>query len=449
MPISTIGSNSLNQTSDLTINGVTVGKGGGAVTQNTVVGASAGSANTTGKITAVGYLAARFNTTGSGNTALGGNDAAQDGALYYNTTGNYNIAVGTGSVASNTTGSSNTGIGYSALQNNTTGGNNTAVGYQAGYTGNGAYFQYSTLIGYQAGYTSSPSSASSYGNTCIGAKSGYSLTTGYGNILVGGIGSGGSDPTGFALTTGINNTFIGPSSGNSITTGSKNTIIGTYSGNQGGLDIRTASNNIVLSDGDGNPRLYCNSNGRWSMNGGTSALTPVLQIYSTIQDADVQMGSTQNGNDIHLYLVNSTRTSMLSQVSNNLIPQCGSNGVYLSNGATSWAAYSDLRLKDVTGTYTNALADVAKLEPIKFTWKSDSDKKPCVGLIAQSVEKVVPEAIDKVKKSDYKETGDETEYLSVRYSELIPLLTASIQELKTIVDAQAVEIAALKTRLTP
>jgi hypothetical protein len=39
-----------------------------------------------------------------------------------------------------------------------------------------------------------------------------------------------------------------------MTTGNNNTIIGRYNGNQGGLDIRTSSNYIVLSDGDGNPR---------------------------------------------------------------------------------------------------------------------------------------------------------------------------------------------------
>jgi hypothetical protein len=43
-----------------------------------------------------------------------------------------------------------------------------------------------------------------------------------------------------------------------MTTGSKNTILGSYNGNYGGLDIRTASNRIVLSDGDGNPRAYHN-----------------------------------------------------------------------------------------------------------------------------------------------------------------------------------------------
>ena len=108
------------------------------------------------------------------------------------------------------------------------------------------------------------------------------------------------------------------------------------------------------------------------------------------------------------------------------------NGVILSNGASSWAALSDSRLKNVTGTYDNALADIAQIEPIKFTWKSDEENKPQVGVIAQSVLPIVPEAIDYQKLA---RSEDETEYMSVRYTELIPLMIASIQELKAEFDA--------------
>jgi hypothetical protein len=52
-----------------------------------------------------------------------------------------------------------------------------------------------------------------------------------------------------------------------MTTGSKNSILGRYSGNQGGLDIRTASNHIVLSDGDGNPRGYFDASGYFHSEG--------------------------------------------------------------------------------------------------------------------------------------------------------------------------------------
>ena len=54
----------------------------------------------------------------------------------------------------------------------------------------------------------------------------------------------------------------------------KNTIIGSYNGNQGSLDIRTSSNNIVLSDGDGNPRVIVNSSG----NVGVGTSTPGYKL---------------------------------------------------------------------------------------------------------------------------------------------------------------------------
>jgi hypothetical protein len=109
----------------------------------------------------------------------------------------------------------------------------------------------------------------------------------------------------------------------------------------------------------------------------------------------------------------------------------GSGGVKLTSGATSWVSASDERLKTVTGSYDNALSDIAQIQAVKFTWKHDAENKPCVGVIAQSVEAVVPEAVERLRNSK----EDETEYLGVRYTELIPLMIASIQELKAEFDA--------------
>jgi len=81
--------------------------------------------------------------------------------------------------------------------------------------------------------------------------------------------------------TGSKNTAVGDKSGVLITTGSKNTILGSFSGNQGGLDIRTLNNYIVLSDGDGNPRAY------W--NGANAEF-----------DGDLTLTGTLIGNDIEL-----------------------------------------------------------------------------------------------------------------------------------------------------
>jgi hypothetical protein len=80
----------------------------------------------------MGYQALYLNTTGVVNSALGA------GALSSNTSGQYNLASGVNSLQSNTTGTYNSALGPQALQTNTTGSYNTAAGYNAGtYIANG------------------------------------------------------------------------------------------------------------------------------------------------------------------------------------------------------------------------------------------------------------------------------------------------------------------------
>jgi hypothetical protein len=233
-------------TTDQSISGLTVGKGAGSVSGNTVVGASALATNSTGSglcavgseslynntgsyNTAVGYGRVLYaNTTGSSNAAVGGNDATANGTMRFNTTGSYNAAFGIGALGSNTTAAGNTAVGYQSLYTNSTGGTSTAIGYKAGY------------------------SNTADNNSFISAYAGYSVTSGTQNTIVG-------RTAGYSTTTGSFNTFVGDNAGYYVTTGGKNSILGAYNGNQSSLDIRTASNYIVLSDGDGNPRIWVNN----------------------------------------------------------------------------------------------------------------------------------------------------------------------------------------------
>jgi hypothetical protein len=204
---------------DASINGLTVGRGAGAVATNTAVGYQSLNSGGGGQDTAVGYQAGYSANISSAYATYIGYRAG-----YLTTTGIQNVAVGT-----------------EALRSNTTASNNTAVGYQAGYsnqTGAGA-----TYIGYQAGYSTTSTS-----NTFIGFQSGYNVTSAIQNVFVGywaGLN-----------TTGSANTFVGAgtsaAAGYSVTTGAKNTILGGYTGNQNGLDIRTSNSYVVISDGDGN-----------------------------------------------------------------------------------------------------------------------------------------------------------------------------------------------------
>ena len=119
---------------NLTVNGITVGRGAGNKSTNTAIGYRTLSANTTGvDNTASGADALKNNTTGVNNTAYGSS------TLFSNSTGAGNTAIGYNALSSNTSdvgfpfmqGDNNTAIGNRALQSNTTGSSNTAIGFGA------------------------------------------------------------------------------------------------------------------------------------------------------------------------------------------------------------------------------------------------------------------------------------------------------------------------------
>jgi hypothetical protein len=101
--------------SDLTVNGITVGRGLNGISTNTAMGTSA--------------LAANLN--GRENTAIGSN------SLVSNTEGNQNTAIGYKSLEANTNGSFNTANGEFSLASITSGSYNTAIGFNAGSTAAG------------------------------------------------------------------------------------------------------------------------------------------------------------------------------------------------------------------------------------------------------------------------------------------------------------------------
>jgi hypothetical protein len=148
---------------------------------------------------------------------------------------------------------------------------------------------------------------------------------------------------------------------------------------------------------------------------------------------ELQVGGAEKGYVYHsgadIYLNNSV-TGRLYCIAN-------SNGVYLSSGATSWTANSDERLKNINGNIENAVGKLMSLRAVNFSWKNDENQKENLGLIAQDVQKVFPQVIDinKLPSKPNQEQEDETDYLGVRYQDLIPVLIKAIQELKTEIDS--------------
>ena len=362
------------------------------LSNNTAVGYQAGYSNTAGVINAFGSGALYSNTSGTDISAFGVN------TLYANTTGSENSAFGVASLRYNTTGSNNTAVGTTALYNNTTASNNTAVGYQAGYTNTTATGQ--TFIGYQAGYTSN----GNY-NTCIGEAAGYSLTTGVGNCFV----SSGYSAAGYTVTTG-----------------SYNTVLGGYNGNQGGLNISTSSNYIVLSDGAGNPRGIFDNNGAFFVNGvfGSGAGISSTSATSAIQCFTAWNQGTSGTRYLHYFGSGATFSAVGSITYN------GTNTLY--------NATSDQRLKENIVDAGSGLAKLANVKIRSFDWISNKQQVD-FGLIAQELNDVAPEA---VTQGIDNEDGSIDKPWQVDASALVPAMIKAIQELNAKVTALEAQLGA-------
>ncbi len=84
----------------------------------------------------------------------------------------------------------------------------------------------------------------------------------------------------YGVNSGQYNLTIGDRAGQNLTSGSYNVLLGAYSGNQNGLDLRTSSNNVVLSDGEGNVRQFINSSGDVGIK--TTIITEALTVAGIV-----------------------------------------------------------------------------------------------------------------------------------------------------------------------
>jgi hypothetical protein len=100
-------------------------------------------------------------------------------------------------------------------------------------------------------------------------------------------------------------------------------------------------------------------------------------------------------------------------------------GVYLTNGGTSWAANSDERLKTELTPFANAAQKVCSLRAGTGRYLTDEETVSRSFLIAQDVQAVLPEAVNV--------QSDEQGTLGLSYTDLIPLLTAAIQEQQALI----------------
>jgi hypothetical protein len=115
----------------------------------------------------------------------------------------------------------------------------------------------------------------------------------------------------------------------------------------------------------------------------------------------------------------------------------GSGGVYLDTSATSWTSNSDERLKTDLKPIENASEKVSTLRAVTGRYITDEVGKSRSFLIAQDVQKVLPEAVN-VQSED-----DET--LGLQYTDVIPLLVAAIKEQAAMIKSLEAKASAWET----
>ncbi len=275
--------------SDLTVNGITVGKGGGAVATNTANGRDALSNNTIGSFnTANGNGALLNNTTGNGNTANGYH------TLMSNTTGLRNTAIGAYALRNNTKGSNNTANGNGALFSNTTGVANTAIGYLSLYSNNTG--NANTANGFEA----LKNNTTDTNNTAIGAYALRNNTKGSNNTANGA----------YALQNnieGLRNTAIGAYALRNNTKGNYNTANGAYAlennteGNHNSANSNYALNKNTIGNDNtaiGSQSLYANTGGRDNTAIGKNALyNNISGFYNTATGKEALFSNTTGGSN--------------------------------------------------------------------------------------------------------------------------------------------------------
>ena len=117
----------------------------------------------------------------------------------------------------------------------------------------------------------------------------------------------------------------------------------------------------------------------------------------------------------------------------------GSRDVYLARTAGTWVGNSDKTIKENITIIDNSLNKLMQLNGYYYNLIDDKNKNKRVGVIAQEVQKVLPEATHLSYSKTY-----EREIMGVEYDVLIPLLINSIKEQQAQIEELKTELDTLK-----
>lgn len=309
-----------------------------------------------------------------------------------------------------------TALGYQTIASDDY---STALGYQTV-----ASNDYSTAMGRETGASGEGSTAMGWDTTASGN---YSTAMGI-TTIASGLGSTamGWDteaPSYFETTVGMLNATYTPNSPTSWNAADRLFTVGSGSGIVGHPDYPMRNNALVILK-----------------NGKTGINTSNPESLFELVHANVLPTPTNKTNALSITNSNSNNSFQLATHNNGSLTLY-SNGNYLgyfNNSSGVYTVISDRRLKkEITPLNNKTLDKVMQLNPVSYLMKDQTDTKRNIGLISQEVQEVFPSITN---------FNEETDTLTLSYTELIPVLIKATQQQQEIIEKLTQRLKALENK---
>ena len=280
--------------------------------------------------------------------------------------------------------------------------------------------EYVTAFGYRAGANNREGNY----NTVVGADAGYSLNEDH-NTIVGALAMS-------ANSLGARNTTVGSQSLTKTSSGNDNTVIGA-------LSMRMADSQKPGFN-EGNTAMGSQALGKIKRGNSNTAVGFKAGYNNGLGSGNVYIGAYAGPNkrkteNNKLYISNSPQSHLITG-------DFSSRGVTINgslNSTQGLSQSSDGRLKKDIDPITLGLDAVLQLEGKTFKWRDESlSQETHIGLIAQDVEKVIPELV----------TEDENGFKAIAYAKLTTILIEAIKEQQGQMTTQQDQIATLEKENT-
>ena len=180
---------------------------------------------------------------------------------------------------------------------------------------------------------------------------------------------------------------------------------------------------FLRSDGDGSFTWATPTNTTYSAGTGLDLTGTTFSLETDLRD-----GITAIGRDSNDYIAIGTTNIVFNLDGAQRMSITNAGNLITTGDITAFGSLSDIRLKENIEPITSALDKVSQIGGYTFNYKKNPDVR-MTGVIAQEVEKVLPEVIYTTT-----DINSDEENLAVRYENMIGLLVEAIKELKTEVE---------------